>query len=444
MDWMIQAAQLLLSLSILIVLHEMGHFIPAKWFKTRVEKFYLFFDPKFSLIKKKIGETEYGIGWLPLGGYVKISGMIDESMDKEQMKKDPEPWEFRSKPAWQRLIIMLGGVTVNVILGVLIYAMTLYVWGSSYIPTDGMPNGIYCDSVALDLGLQHGDQILTVNGEHKERFKDVAMAMVFDDATSLEVERDGSPVTVSIPTSFVTHVIESKNIGFISPALLSIVQEVEANSAADNAGLLVGDQITAVNGIETPYHQDVRRELQAHKGQSIELGIVRNNRPDTLQAELGDNGILGFMPTGEQQFDMKVQTYSFFSSFPAGIKKAHATFDNYLQQMKLIIFKPETGAYKSVGGFIAIGKAFSPSWDWERFWNFTAFLSIVLAIMNLLPIPALDGGHVMFLTYEMITRRKPHEKLMEYAQVAGMIFLLALLLFANGNDVVNLVQNWMK
>ena len=439
MEVFIKAAQFILSLSFLIVLHELGHFIPAKLFKTRVEKFYLFFDPWFSLFKFKKGDTEYGIGWLPLGGYVKISGMIDESMDKEQMKEEPKEWEFRSKPAWQRLIIMLGGVTVNVILGMAIYAMVLFVWGNEYIPTNGLKYGIYADSTATEMGLQNGDKILTVGGKEVEKFSDIQMNILLDDQNTIEVDRNGQVEKVEVPKSTIAQIIKDQK-PFIEPAMIALVEQVMAGSNAEKAGLKKDDKLIRINGIATPFFQDVVKTLKSLKNTDVSLTVLRNNSELERTATVTDQGTLGFgvQPINEQ-LTFKTEKYGVFESIPAGINKAYDSFENYIKQIKLI-FKPETEAYKSLGGFITIGKAFSPRWDWERFWNFTAFLSIILAIMNILPIPALDGGHVMFLIFEIITGRKPHEKVMEYAQIVGIIILLALMVLANGNDVLRLFQ----
>ncbi len=439
MEILIKAAQLLLSLSILVVLHELGHFIPAKLFKTRVEKFYLFFDPWFSVFKFKKGETEYGVGWLPLGGYVKIAGMIDESMDKEQMKEEPKEWEFRSKPAWQRLIIMLGGVTVNIILGITIYTMVLFVWGSQYLPTSNLEYGIYADSTVVDLGFENGDKILSLDGKEVEKFSDISMKILLENVSTIEVERRGEPTTLNIPENAVADLIKKQKT-FIEPAYIPLVSSVDGGSNAEKAGLKIGDQIIGINDEATPFFQSVVASLGKQKLASIQLKVLRDGDTLSLNADVSGAGKLGFgvVPPFEQ-LEVKTEQYGFFESIPAGFEKAYDSFDNYIKQIKLI-FQPETEAYKSLGGFITIGKAFSPTWDWLKFWNFTAFLSIILAIMNLLPIPALDGGHVMFLIYEMITGRTPHEKVLEYAQMAGLIILLGLMLLANGNDVVKLFQ----
>jgi regulator of sigma E protease len=433
---LIQTAQLILSLSILVILHELGHFIPARLFKTRVEKFYLFFDPWFSLFKFKKGDTEYGIGWLPLGGYVKIAGMIDESMDKEQLKNEPQPWEFRSKPAWQRLIIMLGGVTVNAILGVFIYAMVLFVWGQEYIPTSGVKYGIHADSLALEIGLKDGDKIISVDNKVVDKFNYIPLEIILNNARSIQVERGGETLSVTIPEELIGKLIKHQKT-LIEPAFLPIVQEVIAGTPASKAGMEQNDRIIALNSQNTPFFHDVVKYLQANKNNTVVISVLRNN--DTLllpEVTVTDKGTLGFaVQDVSMQLEVKTEKYGLLEAFPAGAKKGYETFDSYIKQMKLISKSPE-----SVGGFISIGKQFGSEWDWQRFWLFTAFLSIVLAIMNLLPIPALDGGHVMFLTYEIITGRKPNEKFMEYAQMVGMILLLALLLYANGNDILKLFK----
>lgn len=439
MEVLIQASQLLLSLSILVILHELGHFIPAKIFKTKVEKFYLFFDPYFSLFKYKKGDTEYGIGWLPLGGYVKISGMIDESMDKEQMKQPPQPWEFRSKPAWQRLVIMLGGVTVNIIVGVIIYTMIAFVWGNQYIPNDSLKYGIYADSTAQQIGLRSGDKILSIDHEPIVKFNDITLRILLDNAQTIQVDRNGETTNIDIPKGTVADLIKSQEM-FIEPAVITTVDQVIADTPAEKAGLLKGDRIIKIDSVATPFFQDVVKYLRAHAGQQVSLLILRNENQLTLASTVTEKGTLGFAvePLNEQ-IVLKTEKYSLFESVPAGMNQAYSSFENYIKQLALV-FNPETEAYKSLGGFITIGKAFSPTWDWHRFWNFTAFLSIILAIMNILPIPALDGGHVMFLSWEIITGRKPHDKVLEYAQVAGIIILLSLMILANGNDIIKLFR----
>lgn len=441
MEIVIKILQFLLSLSILVIIHELGHFIAAKIFKTRVEKFYLFFNPWFSIFKFKVGETEYGMGWLPLGGYVKISGMIDESMDKEQMKKPPQPWEFRSKPAWQRLIIMLGGVTMNIILAALIYIGMLLTWGEEYLPTSNVKYGIKVDSLAMEIGLRDGDKILTVDHQYIENFRKVPEAIVLDDARSIQIERDGEVVDIEIPQGFVGKLIKQKSISFIGYRIPFVVDDFTKKSAGRDAGMQVDDRIIGLNGKPTEYFRDFFAEIQKHKNEEVTVTVIRGADTLDILATVPEEGKLGIYNKREDYFfDYSKVEYSFFQAIPAGISKAYDGVGSYLKQLKLL-FNPEVKAYESVGGFITIGNIFPPTWHWQSFWTLTAFLSIMLAILNVLPIPALDGGHVMFLMYEIITRRKPSDKFMEYAQIAGMIILFALLIFANGNDVIRLFRN---
>lgn len=438
MDVLTQAAQFILSLSILIVLHELGHFIPAKLFKTRVEKFYLFFDPWFSLFKVKKGETEYGVGWLPLGGYVKISGMIDESMDKEQMSQPPQPWEFRSKPAWQRLIIMLGGVTVNVILGILIYAMVLFAWGEEYLPTANAKYGVSVDSLAYKMGLRDGDKILAVDNQPVANFNKIMYEVLINKAKNIQIDRHGQKMNIPVTEDDLSEMIKTKS-QLVQPRFPFEVDSVVAGAPAASAGLKKGDRVIAINNQSALYFQDGVKILKENKNKLVTLKVLRNIDTLNLNAMVSAEGTIGIASPSLLHFlTTNVKTYSFLESFPAGINKAYETFDGYIKQMKIMFTVKD--AHKEIGGFVSIGKAYSPTWDWQRFWVFTAFLSIVLAIMNILPIPALDGGHVMFLLYEVISGRKPNEKFMEYAQYAGMILLLTLLLYANGNDVVKLFK----
>jgi len=434
MEILIKIAQFILSLSILIVLHELGHFIPAKLFKTRVEKFYLFFDWKFSLFKIKRGETEYGIGWLPLGGYVKIAGMIDESMDKEQMKQPPQPWEFRSKPAWQRLIVMIGGVTVNAILGILIYAMVLFTWGEEYLPTKNAKYGVSVDTLGYQIGLRDGDKILSVDNKEVENFRKIPGEIMLNKAKTIQVERNGEKLDFSITDDDLSEMIKNKYM-LVEARFPFDVDTVLKGKSAEAAGILKNDKIIAANNIPTPYFQDFVKVMKENKNLKVKITLVRNTDTLVKTAHVDENGKIGIGPKSlENYFELTTKHYSFSESFPAGINKAEETFSSYLKQMKVLFTVKD--AHKEIGGFASIANAYSPEWDWQSFWAFTAFLSIVLAIMNILPIPALDGGHVMFLLYEVITRRKPNEKVMEYAQYAGMILLLALLLYANGNDLI--------
>lgn len=432
---LVKAGQLILSLSILVVLHELGHFIPAKLFKARVEKFYLFFDPWFSLFKKKKGDTEYGIGWLPLGGYVKISGMVDESMDREQMAKPPQPWEFRSKPAWQRLIIMIGGVTVNLVLGFLIYAMMLWHWGESYLPTKNLTYGIAVDSLAGSIGLRDGDMVLSVNNEPVENFRSIPAEIILREAKSIQVQRDGQPVDIKIPEGFVREMIKKKGT-LMDIRFPFVVDSVLPKSAAEKAGFRKGDRTLAVNGAPASYFHEFRKELQKYKNKQVAIQVLREG--DTLQllANVAENGTVGMAPANlENDFKFATKEYTLLQAIPAGFSKCISTLVKYVQQLRLIFVSKEVKASESLGGFISIGNLFPAHWDWIAFWEMTALLSIILAFMNILPIPALDGGHVLFLLYEIITGRKPSEKFLEYAQIVGMIILFSLLLYANGLDI---------
>ncbi len=441
----LKAAQLLLSLSILVILHEFGHYITAKWFKCRVEKFYLFFDPWFSIFKKKIGDTVYGIGWLPLGGYVKISGMVDESMDKEQMKLPPEPWEFRSKPAWQRLIIMLGGVTVNILLAFFIYAMILMVWGEKKIPASSLKYGIsFNDSLFNDLGFKNGDKVLAVDGSPVVEYGDILRQILVVNK-NVTLERDGKEMTIDMPVDLIGKLVEKKKMTegpLISPRIPVIVSVVSDTSTAYKAGLRVSDVIIGIDSVQTKFYDEFSDNMKTHKkGDSIDLMIRRNDQVMNIRTTLVEGGKIGFNPPmNSEEYDSlgiykyEVKKYGFFAAIPAGVKRAGKELQFYIDQFKKIL-TPSTGAYKAVGGFKAMGSVFSGTeWNWEHFWTITAFFSIILAFMNLLPIPALDGGHVLFTLGEMITGRKPSEKFLEYAQIVGMVILLALMLYANGND----------
>ncbi len=440
----IKIIQFFLSLSLLIVLHELGHFIPAKYFKTRVEKFYLFFDVKFALFKKTIGGTEYGIGWLPLGGYVKISGMIDESMDTEALKEEPKEWEFRSKPTWQRLIIMLGGVTVNFILAVIIYIGMAWSYGEQYISADSLQDGFWVTekSIGDKLGVQTGDLIIAVDGNKIKKFGEILPELVT--GNSMTIRRDGNTFEQEIPIDFIATLIEDEDkIRFLSPRFPFIVGTIPDASSNKDSGLAVKDEVIGIGGYPITYFDEAKILLEKYKGQNIDLTVQREGSgemkipviiSDSATVGVGLGG-LSYKELGERGvFKLEIKKYSFLESIPAGIDKGVSTLTGYIGQMKKI-FNPSTGAYKGVGGFAAIGGLFPDTWDWYGFWSATAFISIILAFMNILPIPALDGGHVMFLLYEMISGRKPSDKFLEYAQMTGFFLLIALLLFANGNDV---------
>ena len=429
--FVVKAIQLLMSLSLLIVLHELGHFIPARIFKTRVEKFFLFFDVKFALFKKKIGETTYGIGWLPLGGYVKISGMIDESMDKEQMLQPPQPWEFRSKPAWQRLIIMLGGVTVNLILGFLIYMMILFVWGKYTLASEDLPLGIEPTPVVSKLGFETGDQILTVNGKVLENVLEINKHFLLRDVHTVKVKRqNGETTTLSIPEDIGSQMFESGEMFPFSPVFPAILDSIIPNSPAASSGLLVADKILSINGVSVNQWSDFKNNM-TDESTEIRLVYQRNRDIDTLSIVTASDGTLGVYPKYDH-FSFTLERLSLSESIVEGFNYGYWTLHDYVAQFKYIF---TTKGASQLGGFGAIGNMFPSQWDWKGFWSSTALISIILAFMNILPIPALDGGHVMFLFYEIITGRKPNDKFMEYAQMFGFFLLLALVIYANGNDL---------
>ncbi len=440
MEIVIKLSQFLLSLSLLIILHELGHFIPAKLFKTRVEKFYLFFDVKYSLFKKKIGETEYGIGWLPLGGYVKISGMIDESMDKEQMALPPQPWEFRSKKTWQRLIIMLGGVTVNFILAFIIYIGMAFIYGDTYLNNSELKDGIaVTNSVGEDLGFKTGDKIISVDGEKVTKFHEIPGKILFSKVVVLE--RNGVEQTINLPVDMIDKVLNGEKRPFIDMRQPLVIGEVLKTSANFKV-FLPKDMIKSVNGISTKYFDQVTEVIKTKNNQILDVIVVRNEKEVALKATVNKDGKFGVSVAGLGMesleklglYKFSKQEYGFFESFPVGIEKGTNQVLGYFKQLKAI-FSPKTGAYKGVGGFAAIYNIFPSTWSWEVFWTITALLSIMLGVMNLLPIPALDGGHVMFLLYEMISGKKPSDKFLENAQMVGFVLLISLLLFANGNDI---------
>lgn len=441
MDILIKLSQFILSLSLLIVLHELGHFIPAKIFKTRVEKFYLFFDVKFSLFKKKIGDTVYGIGWLPLGGYVKIAGMVDESMDTEQLEKEPQPWEFRSKPAWQRLIIMLGGVTVNFILAFVIYIGMVYAYGDLYIDNKNIKDGVMIQSpVLLEAGLKTGDNIISVDGKTIERFHSINEAILL--GQSVLVERDGVEQEIALPVDLIDQVMKNKTGGLVSLRLPFIVASTEPGSINDGV-FQEKDIITSINGQPIQYYDQISKVLNANKQQQVDVVVNRDGKDVKVQANIDGDGKLNvyYMPglTLDNLEKLGLYTisnhkYTLLESIPVGIEKGKERISSYFGQLKKIV-QPKTGAYKGLGGFKTMYDIFPQYWSWEVFWNITAMFSIMLGVMNLLPIPALDGGHVMFLLYEMITGRKPSDKFLENAQMIGFFILIGLLLYANGNDI---------
>jgi regulator of sigma E protease len=442
MGAVIQISQLLLSLSILVLLHELGHFLFARMFGTRIEKFYLFFNPWFSVFKLKRGDTEYGIGWLPLGGYVKISGMLDESLDKEQLKQPPKPYEFRSKPTGQRLLIMLGGVLVNLLLGFLIYSAILFTWGQKYLPNQNLTHGIWCaDSTALDIGFLNGDKILTIDGKTPQRFDDIYREVIF--GGRVKVWRNGSIDSFDIPHDFVGKLVKNRRALLFYPRVPFIIREIPDTSLNRHSGLMPRDQIVSIKGVPVQFYDEYLSIADTLEAGPMAVEVLRNGRRIPLTLTLSHAKkleILSFIPNYEELeklnvYKLETRRYNIWEAIPAGFRLAGEQLTFYIRQFKLI-FDFKSGAYKGLGGFGTIGGLFPKVWDWQAFWEITAFLSLILAFMNVLPIPALDGGHVLFLFYEMVTRRKPNEKFMEYAQVAGMVLIFGLLILANLNDLL--------
>ncbi|TAH21385.1 MAG: RIP metalloprotease RseP [Cytophagales bacterium] len=441
MEGLVMTAQLLLGLSILVGLHEAGHMLTAKMFGMRVEKFFIGFPPK--IIGFKYGETEYGLGALPLGGFVKITGMIDESLDTEQMNSKPEPWEFRAKPAWQRLIVMLGGIFVNVVTGIIIFIAMVYFIGESYIPAkEANKYGVYVSKLGEEIGLQTGDKIIAINGNTVERFEDLRNPKyLLENQSYYTVLRAGQEIKVPIPSNFLDKLSDKENSGnFIEPLFTFVVGEVADGMPAKKAGLQTGDKIVEIGGSPIVYFQDLRTVLQDNKGKTVDVKVERKGESQILKIEVGEDGIIGFRP--ESSLAPATAQYSLLSSIPRGTVNA---FEVVGTQVKAFgkIFKGEVSATKSLSGPIGIAKVFGGTWDWIRFWTITGMLSMVLAFMNLLPIPALDGGHVVFITYEIISGRAPSDRFLENAQKVGMVILLGLMVFAFGNDIYKLVESYL-
>lgn len=439
----VKTGQFILSFSILVILHELGHFLPARWFKCRVEKFYLFFNPWFSLFKKKIGETEYGLGWVPFGGYVKISGMIDESMDKEQLKQPAQPWEFRSKPAWQRLIIMLGGVTVNVVLAIVIFIMIMWIWGEEYLPPQNIKYGIVADSLGKKIGLKDGDVIVKVGDKAARNFARISGYVILGDPKDLTVVRNGDTTQLPIPDDFVKAMNKSKGDKFVELRLPFIAAGFAKNSPGEKAGIKVNDHIIGIDSISTPFFNDFASVVKTKAGQHVEVKLIRNEK-DTLvvPATVGKDGKLGIAPLGDfEKFGIKIETdhYTFAQSIPRGFNFCWETLGNYIAGIRQL-FNGKANPNDSLGSVISIGRIFPDEWNWQSFWKLTAVFSIILAFMNVLPIPALDGGHALFTLVEMITGRKPGDKFIEYAQMVGMVLLLGLMAYALGLDILRLFK----
>ena len=437
MDFLIKASQLVLSLSILVILHELGHFIPARIFKTRVEKFYLFFNPWFSVYKKKIGETEWGIGWLPLGGYVKISGMIDESMDKEQMNQPAQPWEFRSKPAWQRLIIMIGGVTVNLLLGFFIYTCVVFAYGEEKIAPHDLKAGLSINPYLQKYNLKSGDNIMAINGQKMDHVNDINSEIMLRNGRKLSVlHANGVSETIKLPKNIDYELFQQGAFPAITLRQQSTyVDTVMPNTPADFAGLQKGDRIASINGNTVEFYDEIQQQLYNARNKKAELELIRDGKKVTIKTMVRPEGTIGFGIQGKDYLDaanIHQVYYGFGESIGKGIHRGFNTLSDYVAQMKFIFTRK--GA-SSIGGFGSIGNMFPTVWNWELFWLNTALISIILAFMNILPIPALDGGHVVFLLYEIITGKEAPQKVLEYAQYVGFFLLMSLLLYANGNDL---------
>jgi regulator of sigma E protease len=433
--------QFILSFSILVVLHELGHFLTAKWFGCRVEKFYLFFNPWFSLWKKKIGETEYGIGWVPLGGYVKISGMIDESMDKEAMKQPAQPWEFRSKPAWQRLIIMLAGVTINFILALVLFAMILFVWGEERLPVKNLKYGIATDSLARSVGLQNGDIITSVNNKPLVYLNDLPKEMVLNEKAILQVKRNGADTNITLPSGFISNLTKSQSMSFVSPRIPVIIDSIDGDIQYKSGQLQKGDQLVGVNNESFQFFQEFNAIKKKYKNEVITLKALRNGDTIQVAVKTTEEGNIGIYQKGPFKIlGSEKINYSFTKAIPAGINFGIDRLKEYITGIRLLFTSKEHKVSDNLGGVISIGKTFGGTWDWQRFWTMTALFSIILAFMNILPIPALDGGHALFTLIEMITGRKPSDKFMEYAQMVGMVLLLGLMLYAFGLDIWRLFK----
>lgn len=437
-DWLsvgVKAGQFILSFSILVTLHELGHFIPAKLFNCRVDKFYLFFDPWFSIWKKKKGETEYGIGWVPFGGYVKIAGMIDESMDKEQLSKPAEPYEFRSKPAWQRLIIMIGGVLVNVILAIVIFIGITWVWGEEYLPVKNIKQGVVADSLAKTMGIQDGDNVVGIDGKSLEVFGTLEAEMVLNDAKVLQVTRNDSAFDLQVPAGFIAKLAKVANeTSLVMPRYPAIVDSVSSTAVFTKDALKKNDQLIAINNKPFLFYYEFDQLKKGYEDSIVSLTVLRGADTVDVRVKINEKGKLGFFGRSPLKiFGTKTQTYSFIESIPVGFNKTWETLDRYVTGIKQI-FTGKVAASDSLGSVISIGNTFPGTWDWERFWTLTGIFSIILAFMNILPIPALDGGHALFTLYEMITKRKPSDKFMEYAQMVGMVLLLSLMVYALGLD----------
>lgn len=430
-----KTAQFILSFSIIVVLHELGHFIPARLFGARVEKFYLFFNPGFSLWKKKIGDTEYGLGWIPFGGYVKISGMIDESMDKEQMNKAPESYELRSKPAYQRLIVMLGGVIVNVILAIVIFIGIAWFWGDNFLPAKNLSYGIHPTEISKKMGLQDGDIIVGLDQKELKDFFELESKIVLEDAKTIQIKRGDSTLSLAIPTTVGAELSNANNAtAFVLPLFPVIVDSIGKSAVMVEGSFQKNDTLLSINGESVKYQHEFIEVKKKYSDSLVTVIAKRGMDTVTVRTLINNKAQLGlFVKLPMQLFKTVHQAYSFAEAIPTGIQRCFTTLDNYVTGIKQI-FTGKVNPNDSLGSLISIGNTFPSQWDWERFWTLTAVFSIVLGFMNVLPIPALDGGHALFILFEMITGRKPSDKFMEYAQIAGMVLMFGLMLYALGLD----------
>ena len=438
MDVLIKVVQFFMSLSLLVAIHEFGHFIVARIFKIRVEKFYIFFDPWFSLFKWKRGETEYGLGWVPLGGYVKIAGMIDESMDLEQMQAPVQPWEFRAKPAWQRLCVMVAGVVMNILLAMIIYTGIRYVHGESYMANEDVKWGYEFNEAAERMGFRDGDKFISVDGEGLDDVNDMRSRLLLTEGDrTVTVERNGEQVSFTIPFDLLVEMRRNRDYEDLYMIRMPFIIDSVASASAMSAGLRAGDEVVACNGVEGVTAGMLTMDiLPAHKGDTLAMSVLRAGERVALSVPVNEEGKIGVM-FRNNIFQPRTRTFTFLQAIPAGITLAVDTIADYWEQLKLI-FQPKTKMYEELGGFISIGNIFPSEWDWLQFWTMTAFLSVILGVMNILPIPGLDGGHALFTLWEIITGRKPSDKFLEIMQYIGLAILFVLLVYANGNDIVRL------
>lgn len=437
--------QVLASFSLLVLIHEFGHFLFAKLFKVRVDKFYLFFNPWFSIFKFRIGETEYGMGWVPFGGYCKIAGMVDETSDSEDLKSEPQPWEFRSKPAWQRLLIIVGGVLMNLILAIGIYVGITYKWGESYIKTEDVTEGFYVSELGHEIGFRTGDRVLKIGDEPINNYLTIPNFLFLNDVATAEVLRDGQVMEIPINharylTAYLNDSIPVGEKLLFSLRFPFVAGEVLDDYPAALAGMMTGDSLVAVNGVKLKWFDQFVDAFGKQKGDTAWVSVVRSGEELTLPVVVSDEGTIGVRPAEldlRSIYNVSTYQYTLLESIPIGFKRAFTQVGDYLKQLKRIA-SPENEAYKKVGGIISMGKIFPAQWDWLSFWSITAFLSIMLAVLNILPVPMLDGGHMIFILYEMVTKRKPSDKFMERAQLVGMVIVFAILIWANGGDIVRL------